>query len=653
MHKTLRRLALVAGAVPFLAHADLASQRQLFSEAYRQLEDGKAVDLTELGARLGDYPLTPYLEYTQIRQNLDRAEPARIERFLHQQPDLAVSESLRQSYLEQLGRTGEWKRFEGLYRPTQNAELRCYWLQGKAQTDGIGDGWLASAKALWQTQAPLPRACDGVERTLFERRAVTSEQVWEKVVALMERGETRAADQLRDRLEPAAQRWLARWQQVHRQPATLRRPGFELKGAEAALIAAHGLLRLARSDTEAALSLLDEIETSGLWTPLERARLRRDIVLHAAYSQDPAALPLLDALPDEAVNEEVRLWRARLALRVQDWPRLLTAVAALPASVRNDSQWRYWRGYALDETGQREAARELLGALALQRNYYGFLAADHLGRPYSMEHSPVRFSAEELTAIAADPAIRRAEEFYRLGLMPEARREWQAAVARFDTQQKARAATLAYEWGWYDRAVFTANSAGLDDALKLRFPTPYRQQVEHYSRLHRLDPQVTYAILRKESAFRADAVSPAGAMGLMQVMPETGRSVARGMKEKLPSKYALLEVDTNLKLGSAYLRAMLDRYSGNLVLAAAAYNAGPHRVADWLDRNADLPPAVWIEAISFYETRDYVKAILAFATVFDWQLSGQPRRISDYLLPMYEKTVSCATPAAQEGCGSS
>src|SRR5690606_41923494 len=108
-------------------------------------------------------------------------------------------------------------------------------------------------------------------------------------------------------------------------------------------------------------------------------------------------------------------------------------------------------------------------------------------------------------------------------------------------------------------------------------------------------PHITYAVVRRERAYRPDAASPVGALGLMQVMPQTGRQVASRLRVERPAG-GLLDVDTNLKLGSAYLRAMLDRYNGNLALAAAAYNAGPHKVADWLNRNAGLPPTVWIRS---------------------------------------------------------
>jgi soluble lytic murein transglycosylase len=647
MHKFVRSLALLACALPAIAHAGLEEQRKLFKEAYDAVSAGVDIDIERVTERLGDYPLAPYLHYGYLRGRIDQATPEQIQAFVTDHPQLPVGGILRASMLERLARRGRWQQFLALYQPSTSAELSCYALQAKAALKGIDAEWLAAGKRVWMTDKSLPAACDPIARELFSRRALTVADAWERIMALIVAGETRTAAQLRWRLEPEQQRWLDHWLAIHAQPEKLAKPPFALKGEQAAAIAAHGLRRLARRDAERALELFQQLEKSQLWSPLAAAALQRDIVLNAAYSQDPAALPLLDALPKEAVTPHVQVWQARLALRVQDWKRLVMAIDALPAQEREESQWRYWRAHALDAEGHKIAARAAFQKLARERNYYGFLAADRLDLPYQMEHEPARFAVEELAAIGALPGIRRAEEFFRLDMKTEARREWLAAVAGLDRDQKAKAAALALQWGWYDRAIFTANDAGLHDALNLRFPTPYRERVEFYSREQRLDPWVTYAILRKESAFRADAVSPVGAMGLMQVMPETGRRVARQLNYRLPSKHALLDVDTNLMLGSAYLRAMLDRYSGNLVLAAAAYNAGPHRVSDWLQRNQGLPPEVWIEAISFYETRDYVKSVLAFATVFGWQLDGKPRRLSEYLAPL-DGELACLEPERED-----
>lgn len=630
----------------------LEEQRQRFAELREQIEQGAELDVQAEIAQLRDYVLAPYLEYFYLQSRLTDSPPARVATFLSKHGNLPVAGLLRESYLRQLARQERWTEYEVFYRPTGDAELRCYHLRAGMALRELDRVWFDEAKKLWLVGRSQPSACDPVFAELYSREAISADEVWERVTLLIKGGNDRLAERFSAHLDPARREWLEYWLRAHRRPRdVLARPDFPLIGPYAVQVITHALHRLGRSDQELAMTFLERYSRDKFLDARRKAEIARYIALHAAYSQDPRALAWLDALPPEVVTDNVRIWMARMALRNQNWPRLLQAIAALPDRERDDPQWTYWRAHALAATGEREAAQTEFALLALERSYYGFLAADRLALPYNLKHVPTAVAKDTLAQVAAQPGIVRAREFFDLGMMPEARREWGAAVARLNRAQQEQAAVLALQMSWYDRAVVTANQAGLNDDLNLRFPTPYREQVEHYSRLSRLDPHITYAIVRKESAYRADAASPVGALGLMQVMPKTGRQVASRLSVELPAG-GLLDIDTNLKLGSAYLRAMLDRYNGNLALAAAAYNAGPHRVADWLNRNAGLPPTVWIEAISYYETREYVKSVLAFAAVFDWQLNGEPGRLSNYLLP-FGREITCVTTTEQGSCQSS
>lgn len=626
----------------------LDEQRQQFLAAYELITQGKPHDPEQTIESLNGYVLAPYLEYAYLQRQLDRAPVERIVAFLENNDDLPVSRPLRTAYLRRLAQRGAWADFEKLYRPGLTVELQCYALQARLKKQAIDKAWLEEALSLWLVGRSQPNACDPVFAELYAREAISADQVWKRITLLIEGGQDRLAEQFKSRLDPARRTWLDYWLIAHRRPQQLlERPNFPLVGDYAALVIMHALERLGRRDQIAARQFLAQYSQGELLTGAQRNQVARFIALQAAYSQDPAALAWLDELPHGAVNDPVRLWTARMALRNQDWQRLLSAIAELPETTRGSAQWRYWRAHALAATDQAQQAQTEFTLLALERNYYAFLAADRLALPYSLNHKPTDIADDILKEVRRRPEILRAKEFYHLGLLLEARREWHVAVARLNREQQAQAAMLALQWGWYDSAVLTANRAGLSNDLDLRFPTPYRDLVEHYSRLNQLDSHVTYAIVRKESAFRSDAASAVGALGLMQVMPQTGRQVARQLNVELPSKQGLFDVDTNLHLGSAYLREMLNRFDGSLVLAAAAYNAGPARVDDWLQRNAGLPPAVWIEAISFHETREYVKSILAFAAVFEWRLHGRSGRLSQYLLPFDggrdcpETTLSC------------
>ena len=143
--------------------------------------------------------------------------------------------------------------------------------------------------------------------------------------------------------------------------------------------------------------------------------------------------------------------------------------------------------------------------------------------------------------------------------------------------------------------------------------------------------------MRRESGFMADAKSPVGASGLMQLMPATAKDVARWSGKK-NWQGDITDPDTNIEFGTFYFRRVLDQFDNREILAAAGYNAGPHRVKAWLPEEA-IPGDVWVDAIPFSETRRYVRALLAYAAIYDVLLTGEQKRLSERLadVPAAEK----------------
>ena len=118
----------------------------------------------------------------------------------------------------------------------------------------------------------------------------------------------------------------------------------------------------------------------------------------------------------------------------------------------------------------------------------------------------------------------------------------------------------------------------------------------------------------------------------MQLMPATGRDVAREIQLPYSGLDTLTNPDSNIRLGTTYLGKMAEHYGGNQVLATAAYNAGPHRVDAWLPAEGTIDARIWIENIPFNETRGYVRRVFAADTIFHWRMTGETRRLSDELL---------------------
>src|SRR5262249_15799037 len=174
-----------------------------------------------------------------------------------------------------------------------------------------------------------------------------------------------------------------------------------------------------------------------------------------------------------------------------------------------------------------------------------------------------------------------------------------------------------------------------------------------------IEPAWAYAIIRAESAWTSDARSGADAWGLMQLLPGTAAQLAKRNKLRYGGSRDLLDPDTNIALGTPYLRSMAQHYDGSPWLASAAYNAGVDPVGRWIEARDALEPDFFIETIPYRETREYVSRVLAFAVIYDWRLHGSavplsarlPRIGSAFTLPADDaprKAIVCATTPAQQ-----
>jgi soluble lytic murein transglycosylase len=225
-------------------------------------------------------------------------------------------------------------------------------------------------------------------------------------------------------------------------------------------------------------------------------------------------------------------------------------------------------------------------------------------------------NAELIAELRAQPAIERVEELFAVDAPLDAKREWQMFDKKLDREQRIAAAHLAAQSGWTAFSVQAANNAELLNDLALRFPAPHRDTFSAASRRSTVPLSFLYAIARQESIFDPAARSSAGALGVMQLMPGTALATARRAGLPAPSGNSLLQSDLNIDIGARHLAELMERFGANRVLVAAAYNAGPLNVDRWLAARPVHPIDVWIEAIPFAETRNYVMNVLAFAYVY-------------------------------------
>jgi soluble lytic murein transglycosylase len=264
---------------------------------------------------------------------------------------------------------------------------------------------------------------------------------------------------------------------------------------------------------------------------------------------------------------------------------------------------------------------QLTQELALERDFYGFLASEKLEQKYSFNHRPLQVDNATSARVRAMPALQRARELYFHEFIVEANREWHAATREFDRAEWMAAARLTHQWQWHSRAIIAMARAEYWDDIVIRFPLAYQHSLKRAAQSSGVASPTLFAIARQESAFERHATSSAGAIGLLQIMPATARATARKFVIPYRNKMQLRDIETNLPIGSQYYKSLLTNFNNNRILATAAYNAGPDRVGKWLARSrGKLPFDIWVELIPFKETRGYVTNVLMYSAIYSHRL---------------------------------
>lgn len=648
---------VVAGsALQAVAAADLPDQRVQFREALAAAGRGQPAGWKRLSAGLSDagYPLAPYIEYTALRRRMAKLPQAEAEAFIARWPDSLPASDLRDAWLREAGRRGDWAGFRALWRPRAATDLQCLALSARLAAGGKLD-FATDLAPLWAGSRPLPAECDPVLRAARAGGVLSDTEVLARVERAATAGEARAAAAAAALLAGAQRAAAERIAAALRDPAdTLAKARQWADEPSAREAIAWAFVRRARRDSAAAETAWATLEPRFRWDESQRNRILNAIALYRATSYSPDALARLDALPPAADDEGTREWRVRLALAAGDPAATLAALDRLDATQQADARWRYLRARMLDRLDRNAEARALFAVLAREANFHGFLAADWLGEPYSIcPRGPQPAPAVD-ERLARQPDLLRAFEFRELGMLREARREWDFALAKFDATERERAAALAAARGWHDRAVFAYSAEPATQRYYAeRFPLALEKLLRSETEAARIDVAWAYAIIRAESAWMTDARSHADAYGLMQLLPAVGKQVARTSGLPYTDAGNLLDPELNVRLGTRYLAEMAGRYAGSPWLASAAYNAGAGRVDRWLAERGKLEPDFFIETIPFRETREYVARVLAFSVIYDWRLNGRvlplaarmPRRGQAFLPPgtaVMRKEVRCA-----------
>lgn len=627
------RLLFIGGILSF-ANANAADDnllRKTFLKAEKQVWNAKSVTYQNLYRQLHYYPLQPYLDQKRLKANIKLSATKEISTFLEKYESTPLDWPLRKKWLTYLAKRKQSSLFQQFFKPTSNVELTCQYYRFQLQSGISADRVLPNVTPLWLVGKSQPKVCDPLFKQWQKAGYRTEELVWKRIVLAANGGKHTLIPYL-TKLLPTNEKYLATlWHKVRRDPAYMvNLSKFKQKSVREAEIATYGLKRLIWRAPEKALDTYKIARKLLPFTQSQQQEITQKFALALASKNHEDASTWLSNVDNKLFNSNLTQWYITDALRGLDWSDIKYKLEKLPPSAKERLQWKYWYGRSLLGTDATEDGNTLLNELALSRHYYGFLAASYLNKPVNFQNKPLSITDEERALMVKSPAGKRAFELFAIGRFHQARKEWNFWLSKLNKRDKLVASKIANEVQWYDRAIFTLANVGYLDDVNLRFPLGFKEEISHFSDNQKINPAWAFAIARRESSFMPDANSSAGAKGLMQIMPGTAKQLAR--KKKVSNKY-LLNAKNNIKLGTKYLRKLLDRHDGNQILATAAYNAGPHRIKTWLKDSKPMPADVWIETIPFKETREYVKSVMAYQQIYQHKV-GQSASLFDEIIKM-------------------
>ena len=632
-------------SLPLHAQAqNLDAQRPQIRAALEAAERGQFNAAQYPG--LNTHPLYGWVELADLKRNIDTLSTAQAQSFLKRYDGEAVADALRNAWLPALARRQDWPAFRAAWKPTTNVALQCAELNARQAMGKADAHWTTDAQAVWRSSGKsLPDGCDPVFAILDSKGGLSPALRWERI-DLAAAEQQPAVIRTIARGLPAAEAALANdyaafLDSVH--PRALNWP----KTERSRNVAMQGLMRLAKSAPAAAELQLSQYADALDMNEQQRGKVLYEAALWTVASYEPDSARRLNAVPESVYDERLHEWRVREAMARGDWRAALTAVRKMPKAQREDSRWRYFEARLAEETGDQAEAQRLFREAAKSATFHGFLAADRLNLPYALCAWIPNDSKQAQAAVARDPAIVRAMELWKLERVGPATSEWNNALARFDDTKRRIAVEVARDNGWFDRAVFSLKGVDEQRLYELRFPLHHDATIRREAARQAIDPAWVAAEIRAESIFNPKARSGANAMGLMQVLPSTGAGVAKRLGIPYSGASDLYNSDTNIAIGTAYLREMENKY-GMPYLAIAAYNAGPAPTARWQTQRPNFDPDFWIETISYKETREYVARILAFSVIYDWRLNGNALPVTDRMLGRVDaKRKSFTCPTAQ------
>ena len=611
----------------------LQKQRALYVKAEQELGRGQGTTFRQQHDLLRHYPLYPYLLYLDIARRIAHVKTETIVDFLSSYAGTPIDDKLRYKWLKHLAAINNWQLFAQHYRVSlyySDKALACFYARSLLQSDRL-DELRNLVKQLWLVNFSQPSECDAVFLWGKQTQTIDQDLIWQRILLVVKGGRIGLADYLAKQLDADTRKWYVLLKQGRYHPfKTLAKIESEPKHSPFLhQVLLYSLSRAHSEDLNRTHAVWQDMQRSFRLYPTVYEQARKKLGIAACRQLEPKiGLYYLSSLSAADNDKDFYYWRIRCALRLQRWETVLETIAALDHQDRTSTRWLYWKARALERLGRDEEAIVIWKRIAFEASYYGYMAADRVGVNYALSTELPRVGRETLNKVRDLDAMKRVYEFYNMERIFDARREMLYLLPRMSADARLGIALLCRQWGRATCAIEALADPGFwHKELELRFPVPHRDLVAEQARLADLPAHWIYAVMRRESAFMADVKSPVGALGLMQLMPATGRRVAKRLGLNYASTRSLLQPKLNIRLGSSYLRQMYLLNDRNWAAALASYNAGHHRVKKWKSQAPIYDADIWIETIPFTETRRYLRAVLFYTVVYYYKFHRKMIRL--------------------------
>ncbi|MEC6797555.1 murein transglycosylase [Photobacterium sp. S4TG1] len=603
--------------------ASLEQQRTWYEQAQNAFSANDMAVFHQKKTQLGGYPLYPYLEYREFNAQLATQKPSQVQVFVDKYKMLPFSQTIKNRYLNQLVKTGQWRDFLMLQPAVpRNTDLQCAFYYAKEQMGHTKLAWQGADK-LWQTGRSLPTGCDNLLDSWSTAGKRTNAMILDRMVLAYADGNNSLLSYLDTLLSGDAQAAGETALALYDQPQNVG--AFAKKSKVTPFnqaLTQSAFLRLARTDTKQAVAEYDQVIRGQHFDKATQQILADAVASRLMSTTDTTLAKWRDSKLAQSDNASLLERRVRNAIREADWKQTQLWIDRLPKEAQQTPRWTFWKAKLLAQNGKKKQADKIYTSLLGERDFYSAAAATILNKPivYPLTNAPT--STALLKPYKKNLA--RVKELIALDKVTAANREWGYLLSKItNVQTKRQLAVYAEKHQWHYLAIQATISGKLWDHMTLRFPLAHKWLFDFFSEQRNIPASTMMALARQESALNIHARSRVGASGLMQLMPATAAETAKKLDYKYLGKQSLFDPSVNIRLGSAYLKMMLERNDGNRVYAFASYNAGPGRVAQWKKvTDGKLDVYAFIEQIPFNETRGYVQNVLMFDIYYN-ELMGR------------------------------